>query len=102
MTGPTAPVGSLVTPAAGETIGAAKRPLGGAETPLIQGASPITKGSTVESMPLPASDVKTPPPNCPICHEPATHWGRHSGHGVTVANYVCDNAHGWLTGWVTP
>ncbi len=56
----------------------------------------------MESMSLPAASVKPPPPNCPVCHEPATRWGRHSDHGVTVANYVCDNAHGWLTKWVTP
>lgn len=95
---------NFATPVATETIGAPKRPLGSAPTPSIQGALPDAEEErrTMESMSLPASDVKTPPPNCPICREPATHWGRHSAHGVTVANYVCANAHGWLTKWVTP
>lgn len=41
------------------------------------------------------------PPNCPTCQQPAIHWGHHERAGVTEANYICANEHGWLTKWVS-
>ena len=53
------------------------------------------------SMPRPSTPHgATPPPNCPICREPATRWGHNQRNGVTEANYLCANEHAWLTKWV--
>lgn len=46
--------------------------------------------------------MSTQPPACPICQEPAIHWGRSQRAGTTEATYLCVNEHGWLTKWVTP
>lgn len=46
------------------------------------------------------ADIAPPPPPCPVCDAPAIHWGRHTRAGVTEANYLCANEHGWLTKWV--
>lgn len=44
--------------------------------------------------------MSQPPPNCPVCHDPAISWGTHERNGVTEGNYLCANEHGWLTKWV--
>lgn len=78
---------------------------GGASTPtpgLTAATTRPNRGAkAVPSIPRPGADVKTSLPNCPVCDTPAILWGRLERHGVTEANYVCANAHGWLTKWVT-
>lgn len=64
----------------------------------LTGLTAATTRPTEERRLMPS--MSQPPPNCPVCHDPAISWGTHERNGVTEGNYLCANEHGWLTKWV--
>jgi hypothetical protein len=69
----------------------------GAATPNA-GASPTEIGHDRLMSTVPPRPDKAPPAPCPTCGAPGDGHLR-TGHGITIATYLCTAGHGWMTKW---